>query len=207
MVQGRHLQLRWCGRTWNRLIPLVASFTLYTIVGCRSTDCSSCQSRTGGRTPPHLASPTVGLPGTPTLPAANSPSAVQSRNSAAPVSQTRSDASAVNGSLGGSDASAANLTRPVSPSVPNTKANGSVSTASPVAPLPPPRDMSVSIPTNAVTGITPTSASSHWTPASTPATPPVPSLHDPGPLPPPPPGSVSNSPVLPPAPPPNNWMP
>lgn len=202
MVQGKHGCSRWGTRRYfGCLLWTWAATSLLSAVGCRTPECANCHSRAGNRTPPHLASPTVGLPGTPTLP----PTAPTPTNP--PQAQSRSNTSGVSGLQPAAATTAPSRLTATGGASSVNLGNAVGSGGGVTSPLPPPADLSApSSQARGATNLSP-AASSRWTPATAPLSPAPPGLSDPGPLPPPPPGSVSNTPVLPPTPPPASLTP
>jgi hypothetical protein len=177
----------------------LSGMVLLMTAGCRTIECELCRRGTLERKVMPTSNPTVGLPGTPTLPPG--PSA-HSLSSTTPNSGLDSRSGTGSGTTG------ANLTSgtrrlPASPA--SNSGGGLISTGGSQAPLPPPQDLSLSAGGSSWPSAS-TPAMSNWAPAtplsSAPGSPAPVGLQEPGPLPPPPPGATGNVPVLPPTPPP-----
>jgi hypothetical protein len=181
---------------WMRIVASLSGMFLWATTGCRTAECELCRPGASDRKMPQTSHPTIGLPGTPTLPPG--PSA----NSLTPTAQ----GSGLDSRLGSgtSSAPAPSATRRTPTSTVSGSGGGPMPASSTPAKLPPPQDLSQS----GGSGLPPLSspAMSNWAPAtplsSAPASPAPVGLQDPGPLPPPPPGATGNMPVLPPTPPP-----
>jgi|GEM_PF-2199898 len=207
MGQGWHRRTAANPPRWMSVVVSFSGMVLGMTTGCRTDECDLCRRGTLERKVMPTSHPTVGLPGTPTLPPG--PSAPSLSTTTPSSLSTTTPSSGLDSRSGtGSGTTGVNLTSgarrlPASPA--SNSGGGLMSTGGSQAPLPPPQDLSLSAGGSSWPSAS-TPAMSNWAPAtplsSTPASSAPVGLQEPGPLPPPPPGATGNMPVLPPTPPP-----